>query len=83
MKQVVKIRNSLSPAQRQEMAEKLNALIRKYEELSSGIVNSNQASNVWDAYTYFEGVADGLNHAYKLVMEINDDYNSADYRTTK
>ena len=32
--------------------------------------------------SYFEGVADGLNNAYKLVNEINDDYNATDFLTT-
>jgi hypothetical protein len=79
MKQVVKIRNSLSPEQRKEMAEKLNSLIRKYETLSSRSTMTGKQ----DAHSYFEGVADGLNHAYKLMLQINDDYNNADYRDVK
>jgi len=70
MKQVVKISNSLSSAQRREMALKLQALIKKFETLA----NRRNGS-----HDYFEGVADGLNNACKLIMQENDDYNNADY----
>ena len=78
MKQVVKISNSLSHRQQVEMAEKLGALIEKYEVLSSRSQNFKHM----DHHSYFEGVADGLNHAYKLILEDNDDYNNADYKDT-
>lgn len=71
MKQIVRISNSLSSAQRREMALKLQALIKKYETLSN---RRNGPS-----HDYFDGVADGLNNACKLIMQENDDYNSADY----
>jgi hypothetical protein len=79
MKQVVKIRNSLSPEQQREMADKLTSLIRKYETLSS----RSSSTGKQDTHSYFEGVADGLNHAYKLMLQINDDYNNADYKEVK
>jgi len=71
MKQVVKISNSLSSAQRREMALKLQALIKKFETLA----NRRNGTSL----DYFYGVADGLNNACKLIMQENDDYNDADY----
>jgi len=65
MRQVVKIKNSLTPAQRAEMSEKLEALMRKY--------GKNSLDN-----DYMSGVVDGLNHAHKLINQINDDYNNKD-----
>jgi len=61
---VVDVSNDLTPEQKKAMSYKLELLMIKYGRLGSRIE------------PYFEGVADGLNHAYKLLNEIDDDYNS-------
>ena len=61
---LVDVTNDLTPEQRLEMSEKLEKLIRKFNVADPGALSQ-----------YFSGVQDGLNHAYKLVNEIDDDYN--------
>ena len=59
---LVDVSNDLTDEQKLALSYKLEALMAKYGR-SRGQM-------------YFEGVADGLNHAYKLINEIDDDYNS-------
>jgi len=58
----IDVSNDLTDAQKQDLSDKLEILMAKYGRFSGP-----------DA-KYFDGVADGLNHAYKLVNEIVDDY---------
>jgi hypothetical protein len=51
----------LSDYQKIFLSRAIEAIMDKYK--------SNQAE-------YFDGIVDGLNHAYKIVNGIDDDYNS-------
>ena len=73
MKTVVDVTNDLTLIQRLEMSDKLELLMSKYGTLSG---TNLQQSNTRH---YFEGIAEGINIAYKLVNEIDDDYNTTDY----
>ena len=64
MTDIVDVTNDLTPEQRLELSDKLEKLMARYNPRGSAIET-----------LYFEGVAEGLNCAYKLVNEINDDYN--------
>lgn len=68
MANLVDVANDLTSEQRQVMSDKLEILMRKYGTFSRRGNNK-----------YFEGTAEGLNIAYKLINEIDDDYNSNDY----
>ena len=63
---LVDVTNNLTDEQKQEASDKLETLMGKYMRLAD---RDDE---------YFTGVADGLNHAFKLINEINDDYNSRD-----
>lgn len=65
MGKIVDVNNDLTDDQKQALSEKLEKLIGKYTKMSRNNM-------------YFAGVTDGLNHAHKLINEINDDYNSDD-----
>ena len=53
----------LTPEQAQLLGDALEQLMHKYEARA-------------ESSPYMAGVADGLNHARKLVMQVDDDYNS-------
>ena len=53
----------LTPEQAQLLGDALELLLHKYEARA-------------ESSHYMAGVADGLNHAWKLVMQVDDDYNS-------
>jgi len=61
---LVDVTNDLSDEQKLTLSNKIETIMTKYSK-----------SNNMD---YFVGVVDGLNHAYKLINEIDDDYNSKD-----
>jgi len=65
VKTVVNVKNDLTPKQRQELSDKIEKLMQQYGRFS--------LENM-----YFAGVIDGMNNIYKLINEIDDDYNSAD-----
>lgn len=48
----------------------IDKLIRKYEGLEENSQHPSWTNGYWT------GVCDGLNHAYKLLMKIDDDYNA-------
>ena len=54
---------NLTDEQKGKLADALHQLVIKYEPVTH--VNND----------YFDGVCDGLNHAWKLVQGIDDDYN--------
>lgn len=53
----------LTPEQAQLLGDALERLMYKYEAMAT-------------RSPYMAGVADGLNHARKLVTQVEDDYNS-------
>lgn len=63
---IVDVTNDLTHAQRQRLSDKLELLMRKY-----GTMSKRESP-------YYEGIADGLNIAYKLINEIDDDYNEGE-----
>jgi len=63
---LVDVTNDLTDDQKLALSVKLEILIAKYLNLAG---RDDE---------YFTGVADGLNHAFKLTNEIDDDYNSKD-----
>ena len=67
MNNVVDVVNTLSDAQKNEISDKIELLISHYKRNFDCRMNP-----------YFGGVIDGMNHIYKLINEIDDDYNSAD-----
>jgi len=63
---LVDVTNDLTDEQKESLSNKLETLIAKYSRLAG---RDDE---------YFTGAADGLNHAFKLINEIDDDYNSKD-----
>ena len=63
MENLVDVTNDLTPEQKQALSDKLEVLMAKYGTLACR------------SY-HFEGTAEGLNIAYKLINEISDDYNT-------
>jgi len=53
----------LTPEQTQLLGDALEQLMHKYEARA-------------ESSPYMAGVADGLNHARKLITQVDDDYNS-------
>jgi len=66
---LVDVTNDLTDEQKLVLSNKLEAIMAKYTKMARG---DDFAKD------YFTGVADGLNHAFKLTNEIDDDYNSKD-----
>lgn len=67
MKTIVDVKNSLTQEQRDELSDKIEKLMAKYSGMA---LRGNRY--------YFSGVVDGMSSIYKLINEIDDDYNSAD-----
>ncbi len=67
MTSLIDVTNDLTYIQRQDMSDKIEIIMRKYGLLSSDNIGG-------DRY-YFNGVAEGLNIAYKIINELDDDYN--------
>ena len=67
MKTIVDVKNSLTQEQRDELSVKIEKLMAKYSAVA--LARGNR---------YFAGVVDGMNNIYKLINEIDDDYNGAD-----
>jgi len=63
MSNIVDVTNDLTDAQKLALSDKLELLMAKYGKLGGREVS------------YHTGVLTGLNNAYKLINEINDDYN--------
>lgn len=57
--EIVSLENDLTEEQKQLLSDRLEVLMAKYSSLHD---------------TYFNGVVSGLNYAYKLINEIDDDY---------
>ena len=66
MTDIVDVTNDLTPEQRLVMSDKLETLMTRA---------SRNAHHAQPGELYWEGLTEGLNNAYKLVNEINDDYN--------
>jgi len=66
-KHLIKAKNSLTKEQKKEMTEKVEKIMRKYEQFIN--LDGSETS-----ITYFAGVTDGLNHASKIINEVLDDY---------
>ena len=57
------IRECITDEQRKKLSEALEKIMLKYSTCGNN---------------YFDGVNDGLNHAYKMINAIDDDYNATD-----
>ena len=67
---LIKVTNNLTKKQRQELSNKLEVLLMKYSK------HAFTAQMRGRDDLYFEGVQEGINMAYKLINQIDDDYNS-------
>ena len=65
MSRIVDVSNSLTSEQRKELSAKIEALEAKYATL-----------HLKSGSQFASGVSSGLNSAWKLINEIDDDYNS-------
>jgi len=63
---------SLTGEQRELLRDALEKLMRKYNKFHrrAFVKGGNHEKTM-----YFAGVVDGLNHAFKLISEVHDDYN--------
>ncbi len=62
---IVNVENDLTAAQKKDLSDKLEKLMAKYTICQIDTKSED----------YFAGVVDGLNNAFKLINEIEDDYN--------
>ena len=62
---IVDVTNDLTPEQREAMGDKIEKLMCHYSRMQRQSGNS-----------YFSGAVDGLNSAWKLIYELDDDYNT-------
>ncbi len=62
--------NLLTPEQKEILSNQLDMLIKKYDSFAYKSISGKHI----DSYSYFYGVADGLNHAFKLINASEDDY---------
>jgi len=67
-------RLALTTEQKELLTEALETLMRKYEVLANYVRDNNNNERGFH-YGHFTGVADGLNNAYKIINNIDDDYN--------
>lgn len=63
----INLKFGLKKKQKKEISELFEKLINKYQKMSE------TATHEWTA-NYMSGVADGINHCFKIINETPDDY---------